>query len=69
VDPERLARQLADNGQLGSVASDVLRSKALEIIAQRAKIQDEDGHEVVIEAPAAASASDDEPEEDAAPEE
>jgi trigger factor len=69
VDPERLARQLADNGQLGSVASDVLRSKALEIIAQRAKIKDEDGHEVVIEPPAAASASDTEPEDGAGPQE
>jgi len=64
VDPERLARQLADNGQLGSVASDVLRTKALEIIAQRAKIKDEDGREVVIEPPAAASAGDAESEED-----
>ncbi|HEY2575697.1 MAG TPA: trigger factor [Streptosporangiaceae bacterium] len=60
VDPERLARQLAENGQLGSVASDVLRSKALEIIAQRAKIQDEDGHEVVIEPPASAAAASEE---------
>jgi len=30
IDPELLARQLADGGQLGAVASDVLRSKAMD---------------------------------------
>jgi trigger factor len=46
VDPDQLARQLADNGQLGSVASEVLRGKALDTIAQRAKVTDEAGREV-----------------------
>jgi trigger factor len=49
VDPDQLARQLADNGQLGSVASEVLRSKALDVIAQRAKVTDEAGREVDLQ--------------------
>jgi trigger factor len=51
ADPDRLAKQLADNGQLGSVASEVLRSKALDVIAQRAKITDEAGREVDLRPP------------------
>ena len=45
VDPDVLARQLADTGQLGSVASEVLRGKALDVIAQRAKVTDEAGQD------------------------
>ena len=52
VDPDQLARQLADNGQLGSVASEVLRSKALDVIAQRAKVTDEAGRDVDLQPPA-----------------
>lgn len=59
VDPDRLARQLADSGQLGSVASEVLRGKALDIIAQRAKVTDEAGREVDVEPPASQDASQD----------
>jgi trigger factor len=66
VDPELLARQLADGGQLGAVASDVLRSKAMDIIAQRAKIKDDDGNDVTLE-PLPSLAADDEPGEDAEP--
>jgi trigger factor len=51
VDPERLAKQLADNGQLGSVASEVLRGKALDLIAQRAKVTDEAGRELDLGPP------------------
>jgi len=51
VDPELLARQLADSGQLASVASEVLRGKAVEVIAQRAKIKDSDGNDVVLDPP------------------
>jgi trigger factor len=52
VDPDQLARQLADSGQLGSVASEVLRGKALDIIARRAKVTDEAGREVDLQPPA-----------------
>jgi trigger factor len=67
VDPELLARQLADGGQLGAVASDVLRSKAMDIIAQRAKIKDDDGNDVTLEPLPSLAADDDEPGEDAEP--
>jgi trigger factor len=53
VDPNRLAQQLAESGQLGSVASEVLRVKAMDIIAQRAKVTDADGNEVDLQPPAA----------------
>src|SRR5437763_1474194 len=52
VDPDRLAKQLADSGQLGSVASEVLRGKALDLIAQRAKVTDEADREVDLRPPA-----------------
>ncbi len=57
VDPDQLARQLADGGQLGSVASEVLRGKALDIIAQRAKVTDEAGNEVDLQPPAGQDAT------------
>jgi trigger factor len=67
VDPERLASQLAQNGQLGTVAADVMRAKAMDIIARRAKVTDEDGVPVSLEPPAdqaeAAEASEDDSEE------
>ena len=46
VPPERLARQLTDRGQLSAVVADVLRSKALSLIADRATVTDESGREV-----------------------
>ena len=53
VEPDQLAKQLADSGQLGSVASEVLRVKAMDIIAQRAKVTDADGRAVDMQPPAA----------------
>jgi trigger factor len=50
VPPDRLAKELSDRGQLGSAAADVLRSKALTLIAERAKVTDEAGREVDIKA-------------------
>lgn len=46
VPPGRLAKELADRGQLGSVVADVLRSKSLRLIAERAKVTDESGRGV-----------------------
>jgi trigger factor len=53
VPPDRLAKELADRGQLGSAVADVLRSKALRLIAERAKVTDESGRPVDL-TPAAA---------------
>ncbi len=50
VPPERLAQQLADSGQLSFAAAEVLRGKAMNLIAERVKVTDESGHEVDIKA-------------------
>jgi trigger factor len=50
VSPDQLARQLSDNGQLGLVAGDVLRSHALRLLAERARIVDEAGRPVYVTA-------------------
>jgi trigger factor len=52
ISPDRLAKELSDRGQLGSAAADVLRSKALTLIAERAKVTDEAGRDVDIKAAA-----------------
>ena len=46
VPPDRLAKELADRGQLGSAVADVLRSKSLRLIAERATVTDESGRGV-----------------------
>jgi trigger factor len=63
VSPDRLAQELSDRGQLGSVAADVLRGKALALIAERAAVTDESGRPVDIKA--AAQEADDEEDGDA----
>ncbi len=50
VQPDRLARELADRGQLGSVAADVLRTKAVALLAERATVNDESGRVIDIKA-------------------
>jgi trigger factor len=62
VPPERLARQLSEPRQLGAVVSDVLRSKALSLIAERAKVTDETGRTVDVRAASGADEADAEPE-------
>jgi trigger factor len=52
ISPDRLAKELSDRNQLGSAAADVLRSKALTLIAERAKVTDEAGRDVDIKAAA-----------------
>jgi trigger factor len=68
VPPDRLAKELSDRGQLASVAADVLRGKALTLIAERASVTDESGRPVDIKAALAqeaeADADADEPESD-----
>ena len=50
VAPDRLAKELSDRGQLASVAADVLRGKALTLLAERASVTDEAGRPVDIKA-------------------
>jgi trigger factor len=59
VGPDQLARHLADTGQVNAVVTDVLRSKALDVLLEHAAIKDESGHDVdpkAILADAAAAA-------------
>jgi trigger factor len=53
VSPDRLAKELADRGQIGAIAADVLRTKALSLLADRAKVTDESGRQVDLKAIAA----------------
>ena len=46
VEPELLARQIAEGGQIGAAVAEVLRGKAMALLASRVKIQDEAGHEL-----------------------
>ena len=50
VAPDRLAQQLADNSQLSFAAAEVLRGKAMNLIAERVKVTDQAGHAVDIAA-------------------
>jgi trigger factor len=50
ISPDRLAKELSDRGQLASVAGDVLRRKAMTLIAERATVTDEAGRDVDIKA-------------------
>jgi trigger factor len=50
VAPERLAQQLADDGRLPAAAAEVLRAKAMNLIAERVKVTDASGHEVDVKA-------------------
>ena len=50
IQPDRLARELADRGQLASVAADVLRTKAVALLAERAKVTDESGRVIDLKA-------------------
>ncbi len=50
VPPDRLAQQLADNNQLSFAAAEVLRGKAMNLIAERVKVTDKSGNPVDIAA-------------------
>jgi trigger factor len=50
VAPERLAKQLADDGRLPLAAAEVLRGKAMNLIAERVKVTDSAGHAVDVKA-------------------
>jgi trigger factor len=48
VTPDQLAQQITESGQVNSVVADVLRTKALTLIAERATVTDESGNPVDI---------------------
>jgi trigger factor len=48
VPPDRLAQQLADNNQINVAAAEVLRGKAMNLIAERVKVTDQSGNPVDI---------------------
>ena len=50
VPPDRLAQQLAEDGRLSFAAAEVLRGKAMNLIAERVKVTDPAGHEVDVQA-------------------
>jgi len=56
VAPDRLAKQLADDGRLSFAAAEVLRGKAVNLIAERVKVTDTSGHPVDIKAALSAPA-------------
>ena len=49
VAPERLAQQLAEDGRLPVAAAEVLRGKAMNLIAERVKVTDASGKEVDVQ--------------------
>ena len=50
IAPDQLAQQLVDNGQLNFAAAEVLRGKAMNVIAERVKVTDKSGNPVDIAA-------------------
>jgi trigger factor len=50
IQPEQLAKELQDRNQINAAVADVIRSKSLDIIAQRATIKDESGRTVDVTA-------------------
>jgi trigger factor len=63
VQPDRLAKEIVDRGQLGAAMADVLRGKALRVLAERVKVTDEAGRPVDIKEIAAMRDADDSGEE------
>ncbi len=57
VAPDRLAKQLAEDGRLSFAATEVLRGKAVNLIAERVKVTDASGHPVDIKAALSAPGS------------
>ncbi len=61
VSPDALASQLADSGQLAAVASDVIRSKAADVLARRVRVTDQSGRNIEVGTPATAEGDEEEP--------
>ena len=54
VSPDRLAQQLTQNGQINVAAGEVLRGKAMNIVAERVKVTDPKGEVIDVKAALAA---------------
>jgi trigger factor len=65
VPPDRLAKEIVDRGQLGVAVTEVLRAKALDLLAERAAVTDEAGNPVDVKAIAAEAKGEAEPGDDA----
>ena len=65
VPPERLAKEIVDRSQLGIAMADVMRGKALRVLAERVKVTDEAGRPVDVKELAAMRGSADSDGEDA----
>jgi trigger factor len=50
VQPDRLAQEITEHGQIGSVVADVLRGKALNLITERVAVTDDAGKPVDVSA-------------------
>jgi trigger factor len=50
VQPDRLAQEITEHGQIGSVVADVLRGKALNLITERVTVTDDAGKPVDVTA-------------------
>ena len=50
VQPDRLAQEITEHGQIGSVVADVLRGKALNLITERVTVTDDAGKPVDVSA-------------------
>jgi trigger factor len=58
VPPERLAKEIVDRGQISMAAADILRSKALSMLAERVSVADQSGRPVDVKELARAGAQD-----------
>jgi trigger factor len=65
VPPDRLAKEIVDRGQLGVAVTEVLRAKALDLLAERAAVTDEAGNPVDVKAITAEAKGEPEPGDDA----
>jgi len=63
VTPDQLAQQITESGQVNSVVADVLRTKALTLIAEKATVTDESGNPVDIVAITRAASEDEDDDE------
>jgi trigger factor len=61
VPPDRLAKEIVDRGQIHVAASEVLRAKALRLLAERVNVTDSAGQPVDVKA---LTAGEDEPDGD-----
>src|SRR5262249_59433902 len=50
VPADRLAKEIVDRGQLGVAVTEVLRAKALDLLAERAAVTDDAGNPVDVKA-------------------